>query len=168
MTRPSSWLSNLWLVLLSSNLKLNGKQQLSDLVTFLFDLISIPISSIWEFLWDILVSPALLKLHFRFEQDLIYFSPIFIMEGCDLGFDKVFALLIALFGSKERNAGNNRKQLNLVGFYFCFWETMTYKKTRAVCFLFSLVLLFSILLLELNPCLSKWKPTFCFWVRIFV
>ncbi|KAK6936654.1 3'-5' exonuclease domain [Dillenia turbinata] len=56
---------------------------------FLIDLLSIPLSPIWEMLRDVFVSPNILKLGFRFKQDLVYLSSTFCSHGCDPGFDKV-------------------------------------------------------------------------------
>ncbi|XP_021293226.1 exonuclease mut-7 homolog [Herrania umbratica] len=58
-------------------------------VVFLLDLVSIPLPSIWELLKDVFVSPDILKLGFKFKQDLIFLSSTFGAEGCDPGFDKV-------------------------------------------------------------------------------
>lgn len=63
-----------------------------DSVVFLLDLLSIPLSSLWESLRDMLASPDILKLGFRFKQDLIYLSSTFCSQGCDPGFDKVSGL----------------------------------------------------------------------------
>lgn len=63
-----------------------------DSVTFLLDLLSIPLPSIWEILRDVFVSPDILKLGFRFKQDLVYLSSTFCTQGCDPGFDRVSAL----------------------------------------------------------------------------
>lgn len=62
-----------------------------DSVTFLLDLLSIPLPSIWEILRDVFVSPDILKLGFRFKQDLVYLSSTFCAQGCDPGFDRVSA-----------------------------------------------------------------------------
>jgi hypothetical protein len=62
-----------------------------DSVTFLVDLSSIPLSSIWELLRDVFASPDILKLGFRFKQDLIYLSSTFCAQSCDPGFDRVIA-----------------------------------------------------------------------------
>ncbi|KAJ4829176.1 hypothetical protein Tsubulata_007039 [Turnera subulata] len=56
---------------------------------FLLDLSSIPLPSIWELLREVFVSPDILKLGFRFKQDLAYLSSTFCSQGCDPGFDKV-------------------------------------------------------------------------------
>ncbi|CAK8570185.1 unnamed protein product [Lathyrus sativus] len=60
-----------------------------DSVVFLLDLLSIPLSSLWELLQEMLVSPDILKLGFRFKQDLVYLSSTFCSQGCNPGFDKV-------------------------------------------------------------------------------
>lgn len=61
-----------------------------DEVVFLLDLISLPLSSIWEPLREMLVSADILKLGFRFKQDLVYLSSTFCEQGCNPGFDKVW------------------------------------------------------------------------------
>ncbi|KAK4845581.1 hypothetical protein QYF36_006703 [Acer negundo] len=58
-------------------------------VIFLLDLSSIPLSSIWELLRDVFVSPDVLKLGFKFKQDLIYLSYTFCSQKCELRFDRV-------------------------------------------------------------------------------
>lgn len=58
-------------------------------LVFLLDLSAIPLSSIYELLRDVFVSPDVLKLGFRFKQDLIYLSSTFSSQGCDPGFDRV-------------------------------------------------------------------------------
>ncbi|XP_061952521.1 uncharacterized protein LOC133675224 isoform X1 [Populus nigra] len=57
--------------------------------TFLLDLHSVPLPSIWELLRETFVSPDILKLGFKFKQDLVYLSSTFCLQGCDPGFDKV-------------------------------------------------------------------------------
>ncbi|CAN0922625.1 Exonuclease mut-7 homolog [Linum grandiflorum] len=61
----------------------------SESEVFLLDLDSIPLPSIWELLKEVFVSPDILKLGFRFKQDLAYLSSTFCSHGCDPGFDKV-------------------------------------------------------------------------------
>ncbi|CAI0410583.1 unnamed protein product [Linum tenue] len=56
---------------------------------FLLDLESIPLPFIWELLREVFISPDILKLGFRFKQDLAYLSSTFCSHGCDPGFDKV-------------------------------------------------------------------------------
>ncbi|KAK1256874.1 hypothetical protein QJS04_geneDACA024348 [Acorus gramineus] len=60
-----------------------------DGAVFLVDLLSVPLSSVWEMLRDLFVAPDVLKLGFKFKQDLIYLSSTFKSQGCDEGFDKV-------------------------------------------------------------------------------
>ncbi|KAG5558880.1 hypothetical protein RHGRI_008735 [Rhododendron griersonianum] len=56
---------------------------------FLLDLFAIPLPSIYGLLKDVFVSPDVLKLGFRFKQDLVYLSSTFCSQGCDPGFDRV-------------------------------------------------------------------------------
>nr|GMD49636.1 exonuclease mut-7 homolog [Ipomoea batatas] len=56
---------------------------------FLLDLSAIPLPSIYEILRDAFVSPNILKLGFRFKQDLVYLSSTFCSQGCEPGFDRV-------------------------------------------------------------------------------
>ncbi|XP_057479755.1 uncharacterized protein LOC130767020 [Actinidia eriantha] len=60
-----------------------------DAVVFLLDLLAIPLPSIYGLLKDVFVSPDILKLGFRFKQDLVYLSSTFCAKGCDPGFDRV-------------------------------------------------------------------------------
>lgn len=80
--------------------------ELEDSVVFLLDLSSIPLTSVWELLKDVFVSPDILKLGFRFKQDLIYLSSTFSSHDCDPGFDRVSVLFsdLGLYDSWE-NAG---------------------------------------------------------------
>ncbi|PKU84080.1 hypothetical protein MA16_Dca010366 [Dendrobium catenatum] len=57
-------------------------------LVFLVDLLSIPLSTIWELLREVFVSPSVLKLGFRFKQDLAYLSSTFFSQGFLSGFDK--------------------------------------------------------------------------------
>ncbi|KAK3004174.1 hypothetical protein RJ639_019653, partial [Escallonia herrerae] len=56
---------------------------------FLLDLSAIPLPSIYELLRDVFESPDVLKLGFRFKQDLVHLSSTFCSQGCEPGFDKV-------------------------------------------------------------------------------
>ncbi|CAN4085674.1 unnamed protein product [Withania somnifera] len=56
---------------------------------FLIDLASIHLQSIYQLLKDAFVSPYLLKLGFRFKQDLVYLSSTFCAHGCEPGFDRM-------------------------------------------------------------------------------
>ncbi|CAF1921147.1 unnamed protein product, partial [Brassica napus] len=56
---------------------------------FLIDLTSIHLPSVWELLNDMFVSPDVLKLGFRFKQDLVYLSSTFTQGGCDGRFHEV-------------------------------------------------------------------------------
>ncbi|XP_009608023.1 uncharacterized protein LOC107784932 [Nicotiana tabacum] len=56
---------------------------------FLIDLASIHLPSIYQFIRDAFVSPFILKLGFRFKQDLVYLSSTFCSHGCEPGFDRV-------------------------------------------------------------------------------
>ncbi|XP_077245652.1 3'-5' exonuclease domain-containing protein [Tasmannia lanceolata] len=62
---------------------------INDSWVFLLDLLSIPLTSIWELLRDMFVSPYILKLGFKFKQDSMYLSSTFCSQGCEPGFDKV-------------------------------------------------------------------------------
>lgn len=56
---------------------------------FLIDLASIPLQSIYQLIRDAFVSPNILKLGFRFKQDLVYLSSTFCAHDCEPGFDRV-------------------------------------------------------------------------------
>ncbi|KAF5442696.1 hypothetical protein F2P56_035326 [Juglans regia] len=91
-TGPQSYFPTVTLLQLAcelSPLLVSDPDELEDSATFLVDLTSIPLSSIWELLRDVFVSPDILKLGFRFKQDLIYLSSTFCEQGCDPGFDRV-------------------------------------------------------------------------------
>lgn len=60
-----------------------------ELLVFLLDLLAIPLPSIYDRLRDVFVSPEILKLGFRFKQDLAYLSSTFSSQGCNAGFDRV-------------------------------------------------------------------------------
>lgn len=76
-----------------------------DSVVFLLDLLSLPLSSLWESLREMLVSPDILKLGFRFKQDLVYLSSTFCSQDCNPGFDKVWNSFVSR--EKCRNKNNN-------------------------------------------------------------
>ncbi|TYK11277.1 exonuclease mut-7-like protein [Cucumis melo var. makuwa] len=62
----------------------------NDSVAFLLDLLSVPLSSIWHLLRDVFVSPYVLKLGFRFKQDLVYLSTTFSSYGGGVsGLDRI-------------------------------------------------------------------------------
>ncbi|KAL4575722.1 hypothetical protein LXL04_011806 [Taraxacum kok-saghyz] len=58
-------------------------------IVFLLDLSEILLPSIYQLLRDVFVSPDILKLGFRFKQDLLYLSSTFTSQGCDSGFHRV-------------------------------------------------------------------------------
>ncbi|KAL8550970.1 hypothetical protein ACS0TY_000159 [Phlomoides rotata] len=60
-----------------------------DLPVFLLDLQAIQLPSVYELLREMFVSPDVIKLGFRFKQDLVYLSSTFREQGCDAGFDRV-------------------------------------------------------------------------------
>lgn len=60
-----------------------------DSVVFLIDLLAVSLPPFHELLTDLFTSPDVLKLGFKFKQDLIYLSSTFCDEGCDPGFDRV-------------------------------------------------------------------------------
>ncbi|CAK9151575.1 unnamed protein product, partial [Ilex paraguariensis] len=62
--------------------------QQNESLVFLLDLSTIHLPSIYELLKDMFVSPHILKLGFRFKQDLVYLSSTFCSQGCDPGFDR--------------------------------------------------------------------------------
>lgn len=64
---------------------------------FLIDLSSIHLPSVWELLNDMFVSPDVLKLGFRFKQDLVYLSSTFTQNGCEGGFQEVIACAVFFF-----------------------------------------------------------------------
>ncbi|EEF46701.1 uncharacterized protein LOC8276833 isoform X2 [Ricinus communis] len=61
----------------------------AESLVFLLDLSLIRLSSIWKLLKEVFASPDILKLGFRFKQDLVYLSSTFCSQGCDPGFHKV-------------------------------------------------------------------------------
>ncbi|URE01430.1 hypothetical protein MUK42_09162 [Musa troglodytarum] len=60
-----------------------------DSPVFLVDLLSVPLVALWGPLRDMFESSSVIKLGFRFKQDLVYLSSTFSANGCDLGFDRV-------------------------------------------------------------------------------
>ncbi|KAG8381113.1 hypothetical protein BUALT_Bualt06G0088600 [Buddleja alternifolia] len=61
----------------------------SELHVFLLDLQAIHLPSVYDLLKDVFVSPDVVKLGFRFKQDLVYLSFTFCEHGCGPGFDRV-------------------------------------------------------------------------------
>lgn len=68
---------------------LDDSAEPDDSPVFLLDLSSVPLPSIWEILKEVFASPDILKLGFRFKQDLKYLSSTFQAQGCGSGFDRV-------------------------------------------------------------------------------
>ncbi|WOL00095.1 exonuclease mut-7 [Canna indica] len=64
-----------------------------DSPVFLVDLLSIPLNALWKLLSDMFESPKIIKLGFKFKQDLIYLSSTFSAQGCVPGFDRVECFL---------------------------------------------------------------------------
>ncbi|KAH6838198.1 3'-5' exonuclease domain-containing protein [Perilla frutescens var. hirtella] len=60
-----------------------------DSPVFLIDLQTIHVPSVYELLKQVFASPDVMKLGFRFKQDLVYLSSTFCEHGCDPGFDRV-------------------------------------------------------------------------------
>ncbi|KAL1820063.1 hypothetical protein ACET3Z_014932 [Daucus carota] len=75
----------------------------TESVVFLLDLSTIPLSSIYELLKQVFESPNILKLGFRFKQDLKYLSSTFVSQGCDLGFEKVepYLDIVSVYGALQ-------------------------------------------------------------------
>ncbi|KAF8379983.1 hypothetical protein HHK36_027451 [Tetracentron sinense] len=67
----------------------DGTDPLNDSLVFLLDLLAVPLPLVWELLRDMFISPDILKLGFKFKQDLIYLSSTFCSQGCNAGFDRV-------------------------------------------------------------------------------
>ncbi|XP_073064206.1 uncharacterized protein [Primulina eburnea] len=59
------------------------------LQVFLVDLQEIQLLSVYELLKNVFVSPNVIKLGFRFKQDLVFLSYTFCQRGCEPGFDRV-------------------------------------------------------------------------------
>ncbi|KAF9601127.1 hypothetical protein IFM89_017032 [Coptis chinensis] len=60
-----------------------------NVVVFLVDLLTVEVKLVYEVLREMFVSDNVLKLGFRFKQDLAYLSSTFCSHGCDPGFDRV-------------------------------------------------------------------------------
>ncbi|XP_051138468.1 uncharacterized protein LOC127256481 [Andrographis paniculata] len=60
-----------------------------DLPVFLIDIHAISLPPVYDLLKQVFESPDVLKLGFRFKQDLAYLSSTFCERGCDPGFDRV-------------------------------------------------------------------------------
>ncbi|CAL9178185.1 uncharacterized protein LOC135638899 isoform X2 [Musa acuminata AAA Group] len=60
-----------------------------DSPVFLVDLLSVPLVALWSPLRDMFESSSVIKLGFKFKQDLVYLSSTFSANGCDPGFDRV-------------------------------------------------------------------------------
>ncbi|CAM0905799.1 unnamed protein product [Alopecurus aequalis] len=57
---------------------------------FVVDLLAVPLAELWSPLRRLFERPEVLKLGFRFKQDLVYLSVTFTAAlGCDSGFDRV-------------------------------------------------------------------------------
>ncbi|KAL6611234.1 hypothetical protein ACP70R_039162 [Stipagrostis hirtigluma subsp. patula] len=61
---------------------------------FVVDLLAVPLADLWAPLRELFERPDVLKLGFRFKQDLVYLSATFAAAlGCDAGFRKVESFL---------------------------------------------------------------------------
>lgn len=60
-----------------------------ELQVFLVDLQEIQLSLVYELLKHLFVSPSVIKLGFKFKQDLVFLSYTFCQRGCEPGFDRV-------------------------------------------------------------------------------
>ncbi|XP_024962088.1 exonuclease mut-7 homolog isoform X2 [Cynara cardunculus var. scolymus] len=79
-------------------------------IVFLLDLSEILLPSVYHLLRDVFLSPHILKLGFRFKQDLLYLSSTFRSQGCDSGFDRVEPFLdIATIYSHLHHKQTTRK-----------------------------------------------------------
>ncbi|KAG9158010.1 hypothetical protein Leryth_000180 [Lithospermum erythrorhizon] len=58
-------------------------------LVFLLDLSTINLLSVYGLLKEVFISPYVIKLGFKFKQDLIYLSSTFSVSGCNNGFDKI-------------------------------------------------------------------------------
>lgn len=76
--------------------RLSMHSDANDPLVFLLDLLLLPLPSIYKLLKGVLTSPNVLKLGFRFKQDLVYLSSTFCSHGCDPGFDRVSPLLLLM------------------------------------------------------------------------
>ncbi|KAI3919100.1 hypothetical protein MKW98_016653 [Papaver atlanticum] len=73
---------------------LEDRDSQNKILVFLVDLqeiirLSSTLTSIYQLLKDLFVSPHILKLGFSFKQDFTYLSSTFASHGCPLGFDKL-------------------------------------------------------------------------------
>ncbi|XP_071934095.1 uncharacterized protein [Coffea arabica] len=78
---------------------------------FLLDLSVLPLPSIYELLSNAFVSHDILKLGFRFKQDLVYLSSTFCSQGCDPGFDRVepFLDITSVYSHLQHKQSSGRK-----------------------------------------------------------
>ncbi|GAA0186428.1 hypothetical protein LIER_33716 [Lithospermum erythrorhizon] len=61
----------------------------NESLVFLLDLSTINLLSVYGLLKEVFISPYVIKLGFKFKQDLIYLSSTFSVSGCNNGFDKI-------------------------------------------------------------------------------
>jgi hypothetical protein len=65
---------------------------------FVVDLLAVPLADLWAPLRELFERPEVVKLGFRFKQDLVYLSATFTAAlGCDYGFHRVECLSCELF-----------------------------------------------------------------------
>lgn len=72
---------------------------------FLVDLQTIHLPAVYELLKEVFVASNVIKLGFRFKQDLVYLSSTFCEGGCDPGFDIVSLNCNPFFGNFCWNLG---------------------------------------------------------------
>ncbi|KAG0454038.1 hypothetical protein HPP92_025342, partial [Vanilla planifolia] len=82
-------------------------------IIFLVDLLSVRLGALWELLREMFVSPSVLKLGFRFKQDLVYLSSTFASQGFHSGFDRVepfIDITSMYYYFKYKNTGKNLRE----------------------------------------------------------
>ncbi|KAI3800232.1 hypothetical protein L1987_35543 [Smallanthus sonchifolius] len=85
-------------------------------VVFLIDLSGTLPPSIYDLLRDVFLSPNILKLGFRFKQDLLYLSSTFRCHGCHSGFHRVepFLDIATIYHKQMRRKTKGTKSLSFI------------------------------------------------------
>lgn len=99
---------------------------------FLIDLASIPLQSIYQLIRDAFVSPYVLKLGFRFKQDLVYLSSTFCAHGCEPGFDRILQAYTTTCNPHNQGGDYQSKQRAWQQFARRFWGFLYQRNSNVV------------------------------------
>ncbi|KAL6509492.1 hypothetical protein OROGR_022802 [Orobanche gracilis] len=97
--RQSSTFPTVSLLQIACQLVNSAGSDSDESLVFLLDLQEVHLPSVYELLREVFVAPDIIKLGFRFKQDLVYLSSTFCQQGCEPGFERVepFIEIMAIY-----------------------------------------------------------------------